>query len=85
MWWWNVQGWWSFGTQFLAAAITLAVFGFALAGLYFVVTYLRTKDQTPADILARRFASGEIDEDEYRSRLRVLDETTERTPQRASV
>ncbi|MFK8845378.1 SHOCT domain-containing protein [Streptomyces sp. Ac-502] len=31
-------------------------------------------DPSPIDLLARRFASGEIDEDEYWRRLSVLDE-----------
>lgn len=31
---------------------------------------------TPRQVLADRFARGEIDQDEYTSRLRVLDETS---------
>lgn len=77
MWWWNVQGWWSFGAQALAALVTLAIFAFGLAAVYFVVQFLRMRNRTPKDILAERFASGEIDEMEYRRRLRVLEETAE--------
>jgi len=36
----------------------------------------RTKDsESPLDILDRRYASGEIDEEEYRLRLRTLTES----------
>lgn len=34
----------------------------------------RPRDKTPLDILKERFARGEIDEAEYQSRRRVLDE-----------
>ncbi|WP_020682366.1 SHOCT domain-containing protein [Marinobacterium rhizophilum] len=34
----------------------------------------RSRQKTARDILDERFASGEIDEDEYRNRLKVLKE-----------
>jgi len=35
----------------------------------------RTESSSPADVLARRFAAGEIDEEEYRTRLDALRST----------
>ena len=40
-----------------------------------------SRSARPKDVLAERFAKGEIDAEEYQERLRVLDET--RTPTKA--
>jgi putative membrane protein len=39
-----------------------------------------TRPQTPGQALAHRFARGEIDEEEYRSRLAVLEKDRQRSP-----
>jgi putative membrane protein len=55
--------WFPFGLLWLAA------FG---ALVWFVVRTIRTRDRGAADILAERFARGEISAEEYRERLAEL-------------
>ncbi|WP_395576966.1 SHOCT domain-containing protein [Streptomyces sp. BK79] len=43
-----------------------------------------TEDDSPVTVLGHRFASGEIDEDEYWRRLTVLDERFGRTGRRGA-
>ena len=47
---------------------------FALFGWFEPVPKRRVRRDSPAEILKRRFASGEITEDEFRERLRIIDE-----------
>jgi putative membrane protein len=68
------------GWGFLFGAFSNLIFlGLVVAGIVLLVRYLgRTPGRTlwtpnPRQILAERFARGEIDEEEYRRRLRVLE------------
>ncbi|WP_405592064.1 SHOCT domain-containing protein [Streptomyces sp. NBC_01190] len=74
------------------------VWGFAVVAVVAVVTVVRRTEwrgrgggwpgravagePSPIAVLARRFAAGEIDEDEYWRRLSVLDEHFGRDPRR---
>ncbi|WP_328403494.1 SHOCT domain-containing protein [Streptomyces sp. NBC_00390] len=46
---------------------------------------VRTGENSPIALLGRRFAAGEIDEDEYWRRLSVLDEQFGRAPKDGAV
>ncbi len=71
-------GWWGH----LLMIVTMVVFsGLIIAGIVALVRYVgrepepfqtRTAPSTPEEILAARFARGELDEEEYRRRLDVL-------------
>jgi putative membrane protein len=70
------------GWGVLMALSSLLFWALVVAGIVVVVGYLghatrtnrsATEPATPHQILAARFARGEIDEDEYRCRLQVLD------------
>jgi putative membrane protein len=70
MWWWHGSGW---------GWITMMLVMFAFWGLviWAVVAVARSGRPTaassdPEAVLARRFAAGEIDEDDYRARLATL-------------
>jgi putative membrane protein len=65
----------------LTAIITILFLGAVIAGIVALVRYLgrggqppgaRPSAQAPEQLLAERFARGEIDEDEYRRRLTAL-------------
>lgn len=73
MWWWNAHGWWSFGSQVLSAVTTVVILALVAAALILLVREFRTKRGAEAT-LAERFARGEIEEHEYRRRLRILRE-----------
>jgi putative membrane protein len=67
-----------FGGPFLGFFIVLAVVSIGLR-IYMLSTWRRRSQRTgragnvgPEEILARRFARGDIDEDEYRRRLAAL-------------
>ena len=66
---------WSWGSWILMTAVMVAFWGFVA---WAVVSLLRTPspigdpNQTPEDVLRRRFAAGEIDEREYNERLETL-------------
>jgi putative membrane protein len=76
MWWFGpgVTGW-GYGIMTVSMVLfwTLVIFGVVA-----LVRYLRRDDRAsvappaPEELLAERFARGEIDEDEYRRRLEVL-------------
>jgi putative membrane protein len=76
MWAWNDSGWGLFWML-----LTMIVFWGTLAAIITMV--LRSNNrQTPGrneidatEALRRRFADGEISEEEYKERLRVLDES----------
>lgn len=72
MWAWDNSGWGLFWM-----VLTMVVFWGALVAI--IATVLRSPDRRGSgessdalEILRRRFASGEIDEEEYRERLRAL-------------
>ena len=70
MWWWHGSGWGWF-------AMTLVMFAFWGLVIWAIVAVVRGERPTasttdPEAVLAGRFAAGEIDEDEYRSRLATL-------------
>ena len=73
---WSYVGWWSW---FIMAS-SMVVF-WALV-FWLIASFVRTPSRpsriqsaTPAEILARRFAAGEIDEEEYRTRHDTLRST----------
>jgi putative membrane protein len=57
--WWMVL-WWGFGVVVLV--LLVSVIAKAVGGT-------STRDDTPEQILKRRYATGEIDRDEYQGRL----------------
>lgn len=74
MWWYQGDGSW--GAWLL---VTLAMVTFWGLAFWAVATAVRTgargaaaREDTPEQILAERFARGEIDEDDYRRRLEAL-------------
>jgi putative membrane protein len=86
MWGWNGWSWWGW----LAMSLSMVAFwGLIIWG---IVALFRSSGWSwphhdspdPEQILAERFARGEIDEEEYRRRLEVLRSAGERTwePQR---
>jgi putative membrane protein len=80
MWWYGspMGGW---GAVFMTIT-TVLFWGLIILGVIALFRYLNRGDRstgsrsTPEQVLADRFARGEIDEQEYRSRLAVLDETS---------
>jgi len=79
MWYWSGGDvhWWGW---FIGFVLTV---GFWAVVIYFVISFMRSfasKDhghaapghEDPEHILARRFANGEIDEDEFHRRLDIL-------------
>jgi len=79
MWWYDggMHGW---GYAFMALG-TLLFWGLVIAGIVAAVRYAARGDRslqpsagwpTPEQILADRYARGEIDEDDYRERLRTI-------------
>jgi putative membrane protein len=69
--------WYDHGMNGWGYAFTFLVTVLVIAGVIVLVRYLvrdqRTpNDTTPQQILAERFARGEIDEQEYRTRLATL-------------
>lgn len=74
MWGWG-SGWmWLWMTLFLAAVIGAGVFAVRLS------SSRQDSVRGARDILADRFATGEIDADEYRDRLKVLEGHTSGGP-----
>jgi putative membrane protein len=83
MWWYgNAMGGWGYALMTISTVLFWALI---IAGLVALVRYLgrgrvagaerATQPMaTPEQVLARRFAAGEIDEREYRQRLDVLRE-----------
>jgi len=83
-WWWGQAGWWSMGPLWAVMALFWLV---VLLGAAAVVFWLvlgtsrrsmghgmgfRPVQETPEEILRRRFAAGEIDENEFRRRQDTL-------------
>lgn len=73
MWWWH--GDWNWWNWLWMSAVMVAFWG---ALIWLVFTLLRadgsaeTGRSSAEDVLAERFARGELDEDDYRQRLDVL-------------
>ena len=73
-WYGNGMGGWGYA---LMTVGTILFWGLVIAGVILLVRYLARGPQAaenaaPERILAERFARGEIDEEEYRSRLTAL-------------
>jgi putative membrane protein len=85
MWWDHGWGW----GDWLGMSLMMLVFWGVVIGL--IVTLVRNRSTSDAavsprqaeDVLAERFARGEIDEAEYQDRLRVLRGTPAGPPVRA--
>jgi Predicted membrane protein len=77
MWWDHGMGGWGFALMGLS---TVVFWGLLIAVIVLVARYLSRTSQpgppsphpTAEDVLAQRFARGEIDAEEYRSRLDTL-------------
>ena len=78
MYWGSGMGGWG---MFLMTVTNLLFWGLLIAGIVLLVRYLGRgnhtgtpvgQPRTPEQLLAERFARGEIDEEEYRRRLHVL-------------
>jgi len=61
--------WWAMGIGWL---IFLVLIGVVIVVVARHVTTTRTRSSSAKDLLAERFARGEIDEDEYRKRRDIL-------------
>lgn len=86
---WYHDGSWGWGTWLGMAVMMAVVWGAVIAAIVLVFrpadrrgTGSPRSGQQPDQILAERYARGEIDEAEYRSRTDVLQSTTERTRRR---
>ena len=75
MYWWH-DGW---GGGLVMVALSVAFWAFVFWAVLVLVRanrgWTRPSAEDPERTLARRFAAGEIDEDEYRRRLEVLRST----------
>ncbi len=72
---------WGMGLAGLGSILLLAVAAAAVLLVLYVargVGWSRGRHPDPQDVLAERFARGDIDEQEYRRRLAVLDEQDDR-------
>ena len=78
MYWGNGMGGWGMAMMTISS---LLFWGLIIAGIVVLVRYTGrvthpstppTEGPTPQQVLAERFARGEIDEEEYRRRLQVL-------------
>jgi putative membrane protein len=76
MWWYgNGMGGWGYALMMVGNVL---FWGLIIFGVVAVVRYLARGDRavgprlTPEQLLAERFARGEIDEEEYRQRLTIL-------------
>jgi putative membrane protein len=84
MYWGNGTGGWG---MILMTVSTLVFWGLVIAGIVALVRYAgrggdggyggapNRQPPAPQQVLAERFARGEIDEDEYARRLRILSDT----------
>ena len=74
MWGWNGWSWWGW----LAMSLSMVAFwGLIVWGIVAIVrglggTWRRPQGHDPEQILAERYATGEIDEEEYHRRRQVL-------------
>lgn len=87
MWYWSGAGW---ADWLIVTVALLALSVFVVAGVMYLVQWNRRPTPTETlnyrsaeDILAARFAAGELGEDEYRHQLSVLQERKSRTSERS--
>jgi putative membrane protein len=71
MWWWHNWSWWSW------SLMTIGMLAFWAALAWIIVIAIRSsppsrESHLAEDVLAERFARGEIDETEYQRRLEAL-------------
>src|SRR6266536_714853 len=84
MWGWQAWSWWGW----LAMSVGMIAFWglviWAIAAIFRGSdwTWRRPERPTPEQILAERFAAGEIDEDEYQRRLETLRSAGQHTRER---
>jgi putative membrane protein len=84
MWGWNGWSWWGW----LAMSLSMVAFWGLIIWLIVALfrgsgrSWPRHESPDPEQILAERFARGEIDEEEYRRRLEVLRSSRERAWER---
>lgn len=79
MWWNDSSGWW-FVMPLLMVAFWVAVIWLAMSvfrGLAGRPSAEGGRPERPEEVLARRYARGEIDEDEYRRRRDILSGTAQ--------
>lgn len=73
--WWS-HGDWGWGAGLLMAVSMVAIWALVIWGILTVARgndpSTGERDGRPEDILAKRFAAGDIDADEYRQRLEAL-------------
>lgn len=71
---WADAGWWGMGIAMVASVLLLAVIiGFVVWVMNRVQTNANDRrGESGEDVLRRRFASGDIDAEEYQRRLGVL-------------
>ena len=82
MWWWHGSGW----GWFAMTVVMFAFWGFIIWAVVALARGERPAASTTTDpetLLARRFAAGEIDEDEYQSRLDTLRRSRDEDAERA--
>lgn len=85
--WHHGYGGWGWGSWVLSAVVMIVFFALAITAIVAVVRYLGgpghhhgpaaqgpLPGRRPEDLLAERFARGEIDDEEYRRRMVVLGE-----------
>ena len=70
MWWWHADGSWSW----VVMVAWMVIFWGAVIWAVVAVAGRGRETSEPEQVLARRFAAGDIDEDEYHRRLGVLRE-----------
>jgi putative membrane protein len=70
---WN-DGWWGIVWMVVWMLVMVGVVWAIIAAVLRSSNNDGTRRRDPKDVLAERFAKGEIDADEYRERLHVLDE-----------
>jgi putative membrane protein len=82
MWWYD--GAWGWGAWLAMTAGMLAFWGLVIWAILALVrsstSDVSRRAATPEQILAERFARGEIDEDDYRRRLTALRDSHTSTP-----
>ncbi len=84
MWGWQGWSWWGW---LLMTVSMVAFWGLIIWGIAAIFrgsgwTWPRAERRDPEQILAERFAAGEIDEEEYQRRLQVLRSTRHGTWER---
>jgi putative membrane protein len=81
MWGWQGWSWWGWLLMMLSMVAFWGLIVWGIVALFRGSGWTRPRPdrRDPEQILAERFAAGEIDEDEYRRRLEVLGSAGERS------